>query len=81
MNLRPGARVVAAGLQWASPWLWPANAFVMMAALYSVTSFEGLGQPFNRLAAMLRDVQVRHAMMGGIFIASGTVPARSQRAS
>lgn len=70
-HLKPGARVVASGLQWAPPWMWPTNAFVLLAALYSVTSFEGLGHPWDRLAAHLRDVQVRTALMGGIYIAKG----------
>lgn len=70
-HLKPGARVVATGLQWAPPWMWPTNGFVMLAAMYSVTSFEGLGHPWDRLAAHLRDVQVRTTLMGGIYIASG----------
>ena len=40
-SLKPGARVVAAGLQWAPPWAWLTNTFVMAAALHSVTSLEG----------------------------------------
>ncbi len=70
-HLAPGARVVASGLQWAAPWAWPANAFVMLAAMYSVTSFEGLGQPWSLLARHLREVEVQTALMGGIYIASG----------
>lgn len=70
-HLLPGARVVATGLQWAPPWAVPTNAFVMMAALHSVTSFEGLGRPWSKLARRLRDVDVQHALMGGIYIASG----------
>lgn len=70
-HLRPGARVVAAGLQWAPPWAWPANGFVMLAALYSTTSLEGLGHPFSRLAARLKDFRVQHMVLGGIYVASG----------
>lgn len=70
-HLKPGARVVATGLQWAPPWAWPTNGFVMLAALHSVTSFEGLGHPWSKLAKRLRDVEVQHALMGGIYIASG----------
>jgi len=70
-HVRPGARVVATGLQWAPPWALPTNGFVMLAALHSVTSFEGLGHPWTKLALRLRDVQVEHALMGGIYIASG----------
>jgi len=70
-HLKPGARVVASGLQWAPPWAWPTNGFVLLAALYSVTSFEGLGQPWDKLARRLDDVEVQTALMGGIYIASG----------
>jgi SAM-dependent methyltransferase len=69
-HLKPGARVVASGLQWAPPWAWPANTFVLMAALYSVTSLEGLGHPWDKLVRRLADVQVR-SVMGCIFIARG----------
>ena len=72
-HLKPGARVVASGLQWAPPWLVPTNVFVLMAAMYSVTSLEGLSQPWDRLAAHLRDVEVQTALLGGIYIASGRV--------
>lgn len=70
-HLKPGARVVAAGLQWAAPWAWPTNGFVLLAALYSTTSLEGLGHPFSRLAARLSDFRVRHTLLGGIYVASG----------
>lgn len=70
-HLKPGAHVVASGLCWAPAWMWPTNAFVMAAALYSVTSLEGLGSAWDKLAAHLRHVQVSTAMMGGLFIASG----------
>ncbi len=70
-HLKPGARVVASGLQWAPAWAWPANGFVMLAALRSVTSFEGLGEPWSKLATRLQDVDVQHALLGGIYIASG----------
>lgn len=68
---RPGARVVATGLQWAPPWMWATNAFVLGAALYSVTALEGLSRPWDRLAARLDDVEVQTPLMGGIFIAAG----------
>jgi hypothetical protein len=58
-------------LQWAAPWIWPTNAFVLLAAMHSVTSFEGLGHPWDKLAAQLRQVDVQTALMGGIYIASG----------
>jgi demethylmenaquinone methyltransferase/2-methoxy-6-polyprenyl-1,4-benzoquinol methylase len=74
-HLKPGAQVVAAGLQWAPPWMVPANLFVLGAALYSVTSLAGLEQPWDLLAERLQDVQVRTRGFGGIYIASGRLPA------
>jgi demethylmenaquinone methyltransferase/2-methoxy-6-polyprenyl-1,4-benzoquinol methylase len=76
-HLKPGARVVAAGLQWAPPWAWATNGFVMLAALYSTTSLEGLGHPWSHLAPRLADFSVQHTLFGGIYVASGRFdPAR-----
>jgi demethylmenaquinone methyltransferase/2-methoxy-6-polyprenyl-1,4-benzoquinol methylase len=70
-HLKRGARVVASGLQWAPPWAWPTNAFVLLAAMYSVTSMEGMGHPWDKLARRLTDVEVRSMLTGGIYIARG----------
>jgi SAM-dependent methyltransferase len=70
-HLKPGAHVVASGLQWAPPWAWPMNGFVLLAAMYSVTSFEGLGHPWDKLAQRLTNVRVQTKLGGGIYIASG----------
>ena len=70
-HLRPGARVVAAGLKWA-PSL-PANLLVLPAALRSVTSLEGLDQPWSVLASALEDLEVEELLAGSIYIASGAV--------
>ena len=70
-HLKPGASVVAAGLQWAPPWMLPSNMFVLGAALYSVTCMEGLAQPWTMLAKRLQDVQVLTRGFGGIYIATG----------
>jgi demethylmenaquinone methyltransferase/2-methoxy-6-polyprenyl-1,4-benzoquinol methylase len=75
-HLKPGARVVAAGLQWAAPWAVPTNAFVTLAALYSTTSLEGLGHPWSRIERRLSHFAVQHTVMGGIYIASGSYDAR-----
>jgi ubiquinone/menaquinone biosynthesis C-methylase UbiE len=74
-HLKPGARVVASGLKWAEAWRWPTNLFVLPAALHSVTSLEGLGAPWKGLAALIPDLDVRSALMGGVFIASGRLAA------
>ena len=75
-HLRPGARVVACGLQWARPWAWPVNLFVFGAALRSVSSLAGLGQPWSLLARHLNGVTVELLMAGAVFLASGVVPGR-----
>jgi demethylmenaquinone methyltransferase/2-methoxy-6-polyprenyl-1,4-benzoquinol methylase len=76
-HLKPGARVAAAGLQWAPAWALPLNLFVLGAALYSVTTLEGLAQPWARLARHLAGLQVRPMMGGAVYLASGRV-ARAQ---
>ena len=70
--------MVAAGLQWAPPWVVPANLFVLGAALYSVTSMEGLAQPWTMLAKRLQGLEVRTRGFGGIYVASGRVRAMSR---
>lgn len=70
-HLKPGARVVATGLQWAAPWAWPVNLFVMGAAAYSVSSLEGLEQPWSELAARLDRFEVHPTWMGSVFMGTG----------
>lgn len=74
-HLKPGARVVATGLQWAPRWASPVNALVLPAALHSVTSLEGLGQPWSRLAGHLGRLEVSTMLLGAVYIASGRVVA------
>jgi SAM-dependent methyltransferase len=70
-HLRPGAPVVASGLKWARPRFAPANLVVLPAALRSVTSLEGLAQPWSHLQHHLAGLEVRQRLLGGVFIASG----------
>jgi SAM-dependent methyltransferase len=72
-HLRPGARVVACGLQWAPFWAWPVNLLVFGAARHSVTSLAGLGSPWSLLAQHLSGLQVEEVMAGGVYIASGVL--------
>lgn len=78
-GLRPGAHVVAAGLQWANPWAWATNWFVWMAALHSVTSLEGLEQPWSLLVEHLSEPKVDTTLMGGVYIASGIFVRATKR--
>ena len=77
-HLKPRARVVATGLQWAPPWAWPTNGFVMLAALYSVTSLDGLAEPWGLLRAPVGGLVVESAMAGAVFIAHGRRRRREQ---
>jgi SAM-dependent methyltransferase len=74
-HLKPGARVVACGLQWTRGWAFAANALVLPAALHSVTSLEGLRRPWSRLAARIGPLDVQTTLFGAVYIASGRVPA------
>ena len=73
-HLRPGGRVVATGLQWAAPWAGPVNMFVLGAALYSVSSLDGLAQPWSELAKRLQDFDQHPTWMGSVYIATGIWP-------
>ena len=70
-HLRPGAAVVATGLQWGPPWLPLTNAFVLGAALYSVTSLAGLARPWDLLAARLTDVRLHSMPWVGLYVVGG----------
>jgi len=72
-SLRPGATVVACGLQWAAPWALPLNLFVLGAALHSVTSLQGLDRPWSVLAQHLDDLRVDSMMGGCIYLVSGSL--------
>jgi len=63
--------VVAAGIQWAGPWAWPVNWLVLPVALHSTTSLEGLGSPWDKLAALLGPLDVQTRCLGAVYIASG----------
>jgi SAM-dependent methyltransferase len=72
-HLKPGARVVASGLMWARPWALPTNLMVLQAALISVTSLEGLAQPWSNLARWARIDAVEKILGRGVFVVSATV--------
>lgn len=77
-HLKPGARVVVSGLKWAPLLLgWPVNLLVLAAALRSVTSREGLHQPWDLLQAQLGPLQIESRLFGGVFLASGVNGVRT----
>ena len=73
--------MVASGLKWASAWAAPANLLVVPAALRSVTSLEGLHQPWSRLAEFTQPLEVQTLLLGAVYIASGHLPAPPGAAS
>jgi len=70
-HVRPGGRVVACGLKWASPWAVPVNLFVWGAAWRSVSSLGGLDRPWSLLAERVRDLEVDPLLLGAAFLARG----------
>jgi SAM-dependent methyltransferase len=73
-QLKPSARVVACGLQWAPAWAWTANWWVLSAALYSVTTLSNLHTPWALLKAALPGLEVTPHWMGSIYMARATLP-------
>lgn len=67
-QLKPGASVVAAGLQWSAPWDWVTNMLVLGAAMYSVTNLDALDQPWRLLAPLCDDIQRDPSPMAGTYI-------------
>jgi len=76
-SLEPGARIVASGLKWTRSWATPANLLVLPAAVYSVTSLEGLSEPWSLLAERTGPLDVETMLLGAVYIASGRLAGRA----
>lgn len=72
-RLKPGARIVAAGLKWAPRRAMPLNFFVWYAALRSISTLEGLSRPWDRLAESVDDLQIEEMLGGTVYVAAGNV--------
>ncbi len=72
-NLKPGARVAAAGLKWAPLRAMPLNLFVWGAALRSTTTLEGLARPWSHLEELAPNLQVEEMLGGMVYLACGDV--------
>ncbi|UXH77860.1 class I SAM-dependent methyltransferase [Roseateles amylovorans] len=69
--LKPGARVVAAGLVWASPW-WPmSNLFVLGAAMHSIVCAERLDCPWHDLTPRLSAWEVERRWLESAYVLTG----------
>jgi len=78
-HLRPGARISVTGLKWTAPGLAPWNALVGLYMAQSVTHYEGLQAPWMPLQDRGVPLEVDTLVMGTIFVAHGTCPARRPR--
>lgn len=78
-HLRPGARIAVTGLKWTAPGLAPWNALVGLYMAQSVTHYEGLQAPWMPLQDRGVPLEVDTLVMGTIFVAHGTCPARRPR--
>lgn len=75
--LKPGARVVAAGLVWASPW-WPlSNLFVLGAAMHSIVHPARLDRPWHDLAPRLDECRVERRWLESAYLLTGRAPDQS----
>jgi ubiquinone/menaquinone biosynthesis C-methylase UbiE len=74
-HLKPQAHVVASGLKWT--WVFPANLLVWSAASYSMTTLEGLAQPWSRLAESIGPMDVEALWLDTVYVASGTLRQKS----
>jgi ubiquinone/menaquinone biosynthesis C-methylase UbiE len=75
-HMKPGGRVVSAGAKLAPWWAVPVNGFVWFQARRYVTTFEGFRRPWSHLATLLPDLRVQPILLGGAYVASGTVSAK-----
>jgi ubiquinone/menaquinone biosynthesis C-methylase UbiE len=75
-HLKPGARVVACGLKWAGGLARPLNLLVLPAALRSVSTLEGLEQPWSLLAAHATAFEVQETLLGTVYLAHGRIPGQ-----
>ena len=72
-HLKPGARVVAAGLKWAPVRTMPLNLFVWNAALRSTSTLEGLARPWNHLEPLISELDIEQMLGGTVYVARGIV--------
>ncbi len=72
-SIRPGGRVVAASSKWAPRWAVPLNAYVGLKARRYVTTFESFDRPWQRLAALVPELEVRPVLGGMAYVAAGTI--------
>jgi hypothetical protein len=55
-------------------WAAPANLLVRSISRRYVTTFKGLGRPWDHLESFLPDLEVESLMLGGAYVAWGNLP-------
>ncbi len=73
-HLKPGGRIVAAGLKWAPIWAMPLNIVVWNAAMRSTSTREGLTRPWSHLEPLVSELELEQMLGGTVYIVSGVVP-------
>lgn len=72
-HLKPGGRIVAAGLKWAPIRTMPLNILVWNAAMRSTSTLEGLARPWSHLEPLVSELVLEQMLGGTVYIASGVV--------
>jgi SAM-dependent methyltransferase len=72
-HLKPGARIVAAGLKWAPVRAMPLNLLVWNAAMRSTSTLEGLARPWSHLEPLVQGLEVEQMLGGTVYVASGVI--------
>jgi ubiquinone/menaquinone biosynthesis C-methylase UbiE len=76
-HVKPGGRVATAGAKLAPWWAVPVNVVMGYQARKYITTFEGIKCPWSHLASLVPDLQVESMLLGGAYVAWGTVPPLS----
>jgi ubiquinone/menaquinone biosynthesis C-methylase UbiE len=72
-HLKPGAKVLAAGLKWASWWALATNARTLKMARQFCTTLEGMRRPWSNLERLLSELHVEQGIFHGfgVYVALG----------
>lgn len=73
--VRPGGRVVTAGMKRPSPWLRPLTLAAWLVMRRYVTTDEGLARPWDLLGDRLEDVTSDEQFLGAIYVVGGRRPS------
>ncbi len=75
-HLRPGAPIAAAGGKEPGPWMWPMRPWVANLHKPYISDFTGFGKPWELLASLVPDLQVRELAFGAGYLVLGHARGR-----